>query len=123
MSTQEQVQSISLNAGEDLSAAQYLFGELDLAGNVDVADTLGVDAIGVIYTNPVSGEAVQIAYAGVAKVKASAAIAVGAKVAAAADGRAVTAGSGHHVLGRALVAAGAADEVIPVLLGSEHLLV
>lgn len=120
MTTENQVQSISLEANADLSSSQFLF-IVPTSGKAAVAGD-GVAAIGVLQNNPPSGGAAQVAYAGVTKVKASAAISVGAKIASTAAGKAVTAASGKHAVGIALAAASADGDIIPMLLGAPPLL-
>lgn len=58
----------------------------------------------------------------IARVVAGAAVAALAKVASDASGRAVTAASGNHVLGKALTAAAQAGDVIEVQLHKEGIL-
>lgn len=63
-----------------------------------------------------SGERIDVIMGGQPKVVASAAIAAGALVSSAADGRAKTAEAGDSVIGFAVEAAGAAGDVITIHL-------
>lgn len=67
-------------------------------------------------TTGVAGEAVSIMTQGVSRIEASAAIAVGARVAPAAAGKARTAVSGDTVAGIALEAASADGQIIAIQL-------
>jgi hypothetical protein len=117
MSTDQEGLIITLEAGADLSAKQFFFAAVASDGQVDPAG-LGVQSDGVLQNKPdTAGQAAALMINGVSKVVAGGAIARGALVMSAADGRAVVA-TGSKVLGRALEAAAAAGEVISVLLGS-----
>lgn len=78
---------------------------------IGVSDSLGQDTI---------GSRVEVIHEGIAEITAGAAITRGALVMADSSGRAITAtaaaGSNVATVGRALVSAGAAGEVINVLL-------
>jgi hypothetical protein len=103
-------------AGADLSALQYRFVKRNAAGDVISASVLGERTFGILENKPKSGEAATVHVGmGLMKVVASAAIAMDAPVTTAADGRAVTAGAGHHIHGRAMIAAGAAGEITTFL--------
>jgi hypothetical protein len=93
---------------------EYRFCKLTAKTIRDAGD--GVDAFGVcLLKNPVAGQAVPVQVAGIAMVKASAAIAQDAGVEVGADGRIETLGAGTR-LGTALEAATAENDIIPVLL-------
>jgi hypothetical protein len=103
-------------AAADFSAAQHRFVSIDSAGEAALAGAGGrIDA--VLENNPVQGVACTLNGPGsVAKVEASAAIAQGADVASAADGKAVTAAAGNYIAGKALNAVGASGEIVSVWL-------
>ena len=123
MATQEQVQSISVEAAADLSAAQFTFCVIDSNGQLAQVSSAGGDADGVLQNAPAAqGRAAALAYAGKVKVVAGATVAAGAKVQSDASGRAIAAASGDHVLGKALTAAASAGNLIEVLLVSKHIL-
>lgn len=109
-------------AAADLSASQHLFVAINSSSQAAVAGA-GVAVDGVLQNNPdAQGKAASIMRDGISKVRAGAAVAAGALVASNASGQAVTAATGNVVAGKALSAAGAANEVISVLLGSNHVL-
>lgn len=71
--------------------------------------------VGIVQNKPqVTGEAATVAIQGISKVRVNGAIAAGADVFAAADGRGSA--TGTALLGRAQTAAAGANELIPVLL-------
>lgn len=109
---------ISREAETDLSSKQYYFVEFGAAaGQVDAVDTLAEQAIGVVQNTPEAGEMANVQIFGTTKVVASAAIAEGAKVTAAAGGKAVsTTTAGHIVRAIALEAAAADGDIIEVML-------
>lgn len=117
MSNHEILSEISLIAAADLSALQFRFVTVDSNGKAAQNTTAGGRVIGVNTGKPVADEVTTVAVGGVSKVAAGAVVAAGAEVASDNVGRAVTATTGDHIIGTALKAAGAADEVIPVLLG------
>lgn len=123
MATVENYQAITVEAGADLSAKQYHFGVVAADAQVDAVSSAGGDADGVIMGKPdAAGKACELAISGVAKVKVgTGGITAGNKVQANANGEAIAAASGDHVLGKAL-ATGAAGEIVPVLLVSKHIL-
>ena len=67
MAYQQAQTNITLKAGADLSAKQYLFVKIDANGDAVLAGN-GENAIGVLQNAPASGEAANIAVAGVSKV-------------------------------------------------------
>lgn len=77
---------------------------------------LGVGTVNVSATEATDGKGTRVICEGVAWVEAAAAITRGALVAPSANGRAQTAVSTQFVRGRALKAAAAAGDLIPVLL-------
>lgn len=108
---------LSIAAGADLSAKQYTF--VKLSGTTVISVAAATDSpIGVLVNDPASGETAGVAISGVVKVKASAAIAVGALVGTTATGTAVTLVAGtdttKYILGRAITSAGAASDIITV---------
>ena len=106
---------ISLNAGGDLSAAQYLFVDMAADGEIDAVSGAGAKAVGVLQTDPgAQGRAGEVCISGVTKVVAGGTIAAGAQVASNASGEAVAASTGNIVLGTALEAADSGD-IIPMI--------
>ncbi len=120
MSYYESVTRISLLASADMSANMYKFVTMTSTGFA--LNTLaGGPCLGVLDINDADalGKRGSIAIAGVTKVEASAAIAVGAQVASTALGLAVTAGAEDFAQGFALEAAAAAGDIIAVLLSDD----
>jgi hypothetical protein len=110
-----------VSAGADLSTHQFKAMKVTAADTVGVATSLGERVEGVLQNKPsANGQAATVAVApSMTKMVASAAIVAGAFVTTAADGRAVTAGAGHNVLGTALTAATAANQLVTVQLGNK----
>lgn len=123
MTTQELVQSITCEAGADLSTLQHHFVVMASDGQVDNVQSAGGDADGVLLNKPsAAGRAATVQVGGVAKVKAgSGGITRGQKVQSDATGKGILAASGDHVLGKALTTA-AEDEYFSCLLVSKHIL-
>ena len=67
MAYQQAQTNITLKAGADLSAKQYFFVKIDANGDAVLAGN-GQNAIGILQNVPASGEAANIAVAGVSKV-------------------------------------------------------
>lgn len=111
MASYDNVQTLSLDAGADLSAKQYFFVKAGTSANQAVVCGDGENALGVLINAPISGEPAAIAFSGVVKVSAGGSIALGARVASDAAGEAVTAASGDYVLGVALEAADDGDVI------------
>ncbi|GGB00511.1 hypothetical protein GCM10011491_30890 [Brucella endophytica] len=111
MSYFERKRTITLLAGADLSASQYLFGVVGAAG-VTVA-AAGAVADGVIDSNPTAGQAFPFAIGDVVEIKLGATLAAGATVASDATGQAVTAAAGAQ-LGK-LLEGGVAGDIVPML--------
>lgn len=124
MAAQEQLQSITLEAGGDLSAGQFRFVLVAADGQVDIVGAAGGDADGVLLNDPSTvGQAATMQYAGRAKVVIGVGgLTAGAKVQSDASGEAIDAAAADHVLGKALVG-GAAGELGEVLLGAHGILV
>jgi len=109
--------TISIAAGADLSAKQYTFVKLSGSGVISAAAATDI-CVGVLQNAPKSGQTAEVAIDGVTKLKASAAITVGALVGTTSTGLAValTAGTDttKYVFGQAITAAGAANDIITV---------
>ena len=110
----------SLVAGADLSGHNYCCAKLDGDGHVVSGSAVTDVIIGAIQNDPEEGQEVLIGTFGIYPMKAGAAFAEGTLLTceAAATGRVVaSAGDGDWIVGVALGEAGAANEVIPVLVG------
>lgn len=117
MATHDYGRVTSLFAGEDLSDKQNYFVVMDSTANTVVLAGAGENAVGVNTENAASGEVtgVMMESGSLIEVVSGAAVAVGAKVASDANGRAITATAGAEVLGEVLEAATAADELITMI--------
>lgn len=101
-------------AGADLTGSQFLFTVIDSNGKAVVAGA-GVAVDAVLQNKPDTDQAATLWGCGsVSKVKAGAAVSNGALVTPDAAGKAVAATTGNFIAGRALTAAGAADEIVSV---------
>lgn len=108
-------------ASGDLSASQHHCVELDANGRVTISNAAGESVLGILQNDPAAlGREAAIMSTGISKVVAGAVVAAGALVQTNASGRVITVASGDYVVGRALEAAGADGEVIPVHLGEHH---
>lgn len=115
MAYEEKLNCITLKSTAAIAAAKK-FVKVSGAKTCAVCSVAGEDAIGVIQDPVIAGEAARVAINGVSMVVASAAIAAGAKIATTATGTAVTAVEGNTIIGIALEAATAANDIIAVLL-------
>jgi len=89
-------------AGEDLSAAQFKFVTLEADGQIDLADSAGERALGVLLNKPTAGAAATVAMTGKVMVEAGASVTAGDQLQTDAAGDAITAASGDVVMGYAL---------------------
>lgn len=108
---------VTLPASGDLSAAQYKLGTINSSGKVAVTGA-GAAADGVIRNDPAAADRAVALLTGrgtVSKVVAGAAVSVGDQLESDSTGRVITRSSGIRV-GKALAAAAAAGDIIPVLL-------
>jgi hypothetical protein len=112
------MEALTFQAASDLRAQQYRIVRHSAAGQVDIASgAVTQNAVaGILLNSPRAGEAASVGFWGESQVYAGAAVAHGALVAPDGTGRAVTANSGDWTLGQALEAAGAAGELIRVLV-------
>lgn len=113
------VQTITGEAGVDLSAKQYYFASLASDGQFDpTGDGARVD--GVIYSwsaaPSAAGRPFTLAIAGVVNVVAGAAVTKGDLVASDASGKVVTAAQNDEIAGIAMETASGDGSVIPILL-------
>ncbi len=115
MATENIVQVLPFKAGADLSTKQYYFVKQDASGSIVLCGA-GEAAIGSLKDDPTIGETGTVVVLGVGKVKAGAAFGIGANLTSDAAGRAVTAGASDAVNGISLAAAGAANEIVSVLM-------
>lgn len=117
MATQEAIQSLSFEAGSDLSAHQFKFVTVAADGQVDLTTSAGTLPTGVLQTNPdAAGKSAKVAIGGRVKVFAGGTIASGGNVSVNNAGLAVATGSSTIIVAQCL-SGGASGEVIEVLLG------
>lgn len=117
----EALYSITLVAGEDLSAHQYRFVQVSAVADepkgVISAGSAGSYCQGVLQNKPEDTQAATVGISGISRVEAGEAITNGDPVTVDADGKAMVADTaGQHILGTALEDAGATGELIAVLL-------
>lgn len=109
----------SAPAGSSLSALQFTFVKMSTTTVIPVTAATDVP-VGVVVNTPTSGQTAEVVVSGIVKLKASAAIAVGAPVGTTSGGQAVTLVRGtdttKFICGMALTAATAANDIITVLL-------
>lgn len=109
---------VTFPANADLSSSQYCFVSLNSSGNVAVTGD-GAHATGVLQNDPAAAaRAASVALNGVTKVKAGGTVTAGGLVASDSTGRAVDVVSGDYILGEALEAATAANQIISIVLNS-----
>lgn len=109
--------TVTLPANADLSSHQFKAVDVNSSGKVVLASAAGQRVIGVLQNKPnAADQGAAVAIAGITKMVASAAIAAGALVTTTNAGLAVTGATTNFILGRAITAAGAANDVIEVLL-------
>lgn len=123
MAFQENYECISLPAAADLSSTGiYRFGVVDSNGRIALVAAAGGDGDGIVQNNPEQYEACDLAFSGVAKVYVgTGGVTAGNKVQSDANGAAIAATTGDHVLGKALATV-AAGGLCPVLLVSKHII-
>lgn len=120
MATRQSPLTITAIAGGNLSPFRFVVLAAD--GQFDHVASAGGDADGVCQSDPAAaGDAIELDVAGVTKVEAGGTVTVGQKIQSDNAGKALTAATGDHVLGKAL-ASGVAGDIIPVLLVSKHIL-
>jgi hypothetical protein len=104
-------------AGADLSALQHTAVLVGSSGFVTAG--AGAPADGFLQNDPASGEIANVRITGVSKAVAGAAVAQGAEVTVGTTGKIITATSGDNIIGRALEAASADLDIIPVLISKQ----
>lgn len=108
-----------LVAAADLSAKQYYGLRVTAAFGVDVSSGAGQACLGILQNKPTSGQPAEVMQSGISKAIAGAAVAAGAEVMVAADGRIITAATaGSNVIGICLDGCSNANEVISVALNA-----
>jgi hypothetical protein len=118
MATQNLGQTISLEAGADLTSSQYRFVKLSSGKAALCGD--GEDAIGVLQNDPNSGQEAAVALSGITKVVAGGMCTQDGYGASDSSGRAVDAVTGDFTLCRFLEAATTAGEIVSAVLLPAH---
>lgn len=114
MATQDNMITVSLEAGQDLSAKQFCFVSVAADGQIDPTGA-GLIAQGVLQDAPAAaGRAAEVAIAGKVKVVCGAAVTRGGPVASTSTGTATNATTGNIILGTALET-GASGRIIEIL--------
>jgi hypothetical protein len=118
------LQTFTLKAGADLSAAanQYKLVKLDSNGNAVLCAATTDVPIGVLQNTPANNDAAEIAFGGVSKVQAGAALAIGNQIGPNASGQAVALTPGtdttKYVIGVVLVANANSGGYVTALINS-----
>lgn len=108
--------TVPMEAGQDLSTKQFYIVKLASDGQIDPAGAANTQSEGVLQNDPsAAGREALVCVAGVTKVVAGEAIAVGDSIATDTSGKAVVAASGEFILGKALTAAGADLDILTML--------
>ena len=120
MAADQSVVLVTVPANADLSLKQFFLADIDNTGAAILQTTAGGRVAGVIYNNPTSGQACELAVAGKVKMAAGAAVTNGSSLKVDATGRAIAVGAGDVAgdlaFGIALQAASGAGSIIEVLL-------
>lgn len=104
-------------AAADLSAKQYHLVRLSAAGQVNISSLATTSAgCGVLVNKPTSGQFASVRYGGIDYVVYGAATSANAWITCNGSGRAIAAGSGDMVYGRAIAAASQDGDTIKTLL-------
>jgi len=111
--------SITLEAGADLSAKQYLF--VKIASGKAVACNGATDVpIGVLQNDPILGQGASIVVVGATKLVAGAAILAGVKIGTGADGKADAKVAGtdttEYTVGQVILASGADGDICTAVI-------
>lgn len=119
MATEEQLQSITLEASGDLSTKQYHFMVIDSSGQIAAAGA-GAAIDGVLQDEPdAAGIASQVGFSGVTKVNAAEAIVAGDDITPDSAGKAVVAATGDVIAGKATSGASGSGFIFSMLLNPQ----
>lgn len=115
MANIQSAEPITLEAGGDLSAAQWTFVKLS-SGQVVQCDSAGENAIGVLGNKPsAQGEAAEVyllASGGVLKIQSDGTVTAGDEIQTSADGQALNAAASDYILGVAIDGTSTAGELV-----------
>lgn len=104
-------------AAADLSTSQYYAVKITAARAVNLANTGGEVAYGILQNKPTLGQPADVCFLGVTKAAAGAAFAAGAQLMTDATGRMITRTSANHCVALAIEAATVAGQLITVVIG------
>lgn len=107
--------TVSIEAGEDLSAKQFRFVKINSSGKAVLCGT-GEQGVGVLLNKPESGYVAEIQIGGIAKVEVDAAVTAGDRLMSSSDGQAATKTGTNNSMGIALETASTAATRISVKL-------
>lgn len=112
------LKSGTLVAGADLRAFQHTAVQISAAQTLDAVTDAAERIFGILQNKPNTGEVCEVDIFGITKWKAGDAVAANAELMPDATGRCITAveTEGNCIYGRAVEAAGAANEIIAVLV-------
>lgn len=114
MAFSDGMNTVTLVAGQDLSAKQFYFVSVSADGKIDPTGD-GASADGVLQNDPAAdGRAAEVAIGGIVKVMCGGVVTRGGNVASDASGTAVDAATGDVILGKALET-GATGSVISII--------
>lgn len=113
----------TFKAAASLTTKQFYFVKLTAADTVNVCAATTDMPIGVLQNAPASGGAAVVRLLGISKVSADTTWSQGAAIGTSADGQGVTKTTGtHYVMGTALEASTAANELVPCLITGPRML-
>lgn len=111
---------ITLVAGADLSAKQYMLVKLNSSGNAVICAAATDVPIGVLQNAPTSGQEAEVLVAGGTKIKAGGAFAEGDLIGTDANGKADKKIAGtdttEYVIGQAVTEASGADIIVTAVI-------
>lgn len=109
MSTEANLNCVTFEAGQDLSARQYCFVSVASDEQIDPTSS-GARAIGVLQDDPsAAGRAAQVAIGGRTKIKLGGTVTAGGEAMSGANGVGVAATTGNQILGIFTVAGDSGD--------------
>lgn len=120
MAYEVNIHPVSLVTAQDFTSSQFYVVDINSSGLAAIPTTPGAVAVGIMQDTPTSGVVGEVQPFGspsISMAAAGAAFNNGAELMLDATGRLITATSGgHYVLARACAAAGAAGNIVPVLM-------
>jgi hypothetical protein len=115
MAMQENIQTFTYESDQAIPQYVAVIPSTTIARGCHIAGAAATKVLGVsLFAVAAANRAVTVARDGIVKIKAGAAVSIGAIITTDSTGRAVTGASGF---GTAITAAGAADEIIEVQWG------